>query len=179
MRLEELWTQHRTRLRGFIARRVRDAHATDDILQVTFLKAHENLPRLRSKDAIASWLYRIAENVIADHYRGQRPYEELPEELPAEESARDYVAELADQCILPLIAELPEKYRTALTLADIDGLAQHEVADRLGVSLSGAKSRIQRGREKLRECLEECCDIETGRLGIIGYEPRGKICSCG
>jgi RNA polymerase sigma-70 factor (ECF subfamily) len=179
MHIEELWNQYRARLRGFITRRVRDSHAVDDILQVAFLKAHENLPKVRSEDAIASWLYRIAENVIADHYRSQRPHEELPEELPAPEPERDYAAELADQCVSPLITLLPEKYRTALMLADIQGLAQQEVACRLGISLSGAKSRIQRGRDKLRASLDACCDIETGPLGIIGYEPRGRNCSCG
>jgi RNA polymerase sigma-70 factor (ECF subfamily) len=179
MRIEELWIQYRPRLRGFIARRVTDSHAVDDILQVTFLKAHENLPALRSKGAIASWLYRIAENVIADHYRGQRSHEELPEELPAPESERDYAAELADRCVSPLITLLPEKYRTALMLADIQGLAQQEVARQLGISLSGAKSRIQRGRDKLRASLEACCDIKTGPLGIIGYEPRETNRSCG
>ncbi len=94
MRIEELWSQYRTRLRGFIARRVTDGHAVDDLLQLTFLKAHENLPRLRTKEASAPWLYRIAENVIADHYRGQRSHEELPEELPAPEPERDYAAGL-------------------------------------------------------------------------------------
>ncbi|HET7831575.1 MAG TPA: RNA polymerase sigma factor SigZ [Gallionella sp.] len=178
MRIEELWNQYQKRLRGFIAKRIKDGHSVDDILQATFLKACENLHKVRSEEAMASWLYRIAENVIADHYRGQKHHEELPEELPAAEPARDYAAELADQCISPFIAALPEKYRTALMLADIQGLAQQEVARRLGISLSGAKSRIQRGREKLRDCLNECCDIQTSRLGITGYELRRKNCSC-
>jgi RNA polymerase sigma-70 factor (ECF subfamily) len=179
MRIAELWRLYQTRLRGFIAKRVKDGHSVDDILQVTFLKAHENLHKVRSEEAIVSWLYRIAENVIADYYRGHRYHEELPEELPAPEPAQDYAAELADQCIPPFIAALPEKYRTALELADIHGMTQQEVAHRLGISLSGAKSRIQRGRAKLRDCLTECCDIQTSRLGITGYEPRRKNCSCG
>ncbi len=179
MRIEDLWKQYQPRLRGFIAKRVRDAHSVDDILQATFLKAYENLPRIRSEDAIGSWLYRIAENVIVDHYRRRRHHEELPEDIAAPQPPRDYVAELADKCVPPLIAALPEKYRTALMLADIHGLAQQEVARRLDISLSGAKSRIQRGRAKLRASLHECCDIETGRLGITGYAPRRKDSSCG
>jgi len=56
-------------------------------------------------------------------------------------------------------------------------MPQKEVARHLGISLSGAKSRVQRGRDKLRQRLLDCCDIETGRGGIIGYTPRGKNCN--
>jgi len=81
-------------------------------------------------------------------------------------------------CLQPLIAELPEIYRFALVLSEIEGLPQRKVADHLGVSLSGTKSRVQRGKEKLRERLLECCNIETGQSGIIGYEPRDKNYKC-
>jgi RNA polymerase sigma-70 factor (ECF subfamily) len=74
---------------------------------------------------------------------------------------------------------LTEIYRITLTLSEIEGLPQQQVAERLGLSLSGAKSRIQRGREKLRQRLLDCCDIETGRVGIIGYEPRVPKCDSG
>jgi RNA polymerase sigma-70 factor (ECF subfamily) len=57
-------------------------------------------------------------------------------------------------------------------------LPQKEVADRLGLSLSGAKSRVQRGREKLRQNLSECCDIETGKNGIVGFELRDPKRGC-
>ncbi len=174
---EDLWRQHRKGLRGYIARRVQDTAAVDDILQLVFLKAHEKLHTVQSKDSIPGWLYRIAANVIADHYRGQKHDEELPEEIAAPEPERDYAGELAE-CLSPFIAALPEKYGVAIVLAEIDGLPQKEVALRLGISLSGAKSRIQRGREKLRELLQDCCEIETGRTGIVGYELRGNNCSC-
>lgn len=179
MLMDDLWHKYRKNLRSYVARRVQDAAAVDDILQVVFLKAHENLHMLKSKDSVAAWIYRIAANMIADHYRGQKYDEELPEEIeaPEPEPERDYVGELAE-CMQPLISALPEKYGIALTLSEIDGLSQKEVAIRLGISLSGAKSRIQRGREKLRELLQDCCEIETGPTGIIGYEPRCKNCSC-
>jgi len=57
------------------------------------------------------------------------------------------------------------------------------VAERLGVSLSGAKSRVQRGRERLRQGLLDCCAIEIGRRGIVGYAPHdpqgGPDCGSG
>lgn len=88
------------------------------------------------------------------------------------------MAELA-QCLEPLIDGLPETYRAALRLAELEGLPQKDVAHRLGISLSGAKSRVQRGRAKLRERLLACCHVETGRGGIVGYEPRDPSGGCG
>jgi RNA polymerase sigma-70 factor (ECF subfamily) len=175
--ISDLWSEHRSRLRGYIAKRVSEDDAVDDILQNVFLKASENLHSLKSRGSVAAWLYRIAANAIVDYYRSRKPWEELPVEVAAPESERDYVAELAT-CLQPLISEMPETYRTALVLSEIEGLPQREVADRLNISLSGAKSRVQRGREKLRQRLLDCCEIETGRTGITGYEPRDKNCKC-
>jgi len=174
------WLEHRSRLRGYIAKRVRDRDAVDDILQEVFLKVNASLHGVKSHVSISAWLYRIAANAIADHYRAQKPWEELPDEVAAPEPEQDFIAELAT-CLQPFIAELPESYRAALLLSEIEGLPQREVAELLNISLSGAKSRVQRGREKLRQRLFDCCDIETGRGGIVGYEPRDRnaMLSCG
>jgi len=170
---ENLWQEHKSRMRAYIARRVRDQDAVDDILQDVFLKTHTSLHTVKSHGSITAWLYRVAANAIIDHYRAQKPWDELPEELAAPEAEHNYMAELAG-CLRPLITDLPETYQSALILSELEGLPQKEVAARLGISLSGAKSRVQRGREKLREGLLRCCDIETGRSGIIGYELRDK-----
>ena len=176
--MTDFWQEHKARLRSYIAKRVRESDAVDDILQEVFLKVHTHLHTVKSHGSISAWLYRVAANAIVDHYRAQRPWEELPDELAAPEPEQDYIAELAS-CLQPLIAGLPETYRVALVLSEIEGLTQKEVADRLGISLSGAKSRVQRGREKLRQLLFKCCDIETGKSGIVGYELRDKECGCG
>ena len=170
--IAEFWQEHRARLHGYIAKRVRGSDAADDILQEVFLKVNASLHTVKSHGSISAWLYRVAANTIADHYRAQQPWDELPDEIAEPEPERDYVAELAT-CLQPLIADLPETYRTALVLSEIEGLPQKSVAEQLNISLSGVKSRIQRGREKLRQRLLDCCEIETGRGGIVGYEPRG------
>lgn len=172
----DFWQEHKIRLRRYIARRVRGNDAVDDILQDVFLKAHTSLHSVKTPGSVTAWLFRIAANAIADHYRSEKPWDELPAELVAPEPEPDYVAELAP-CLQPLIADLPETYKAALVLSELEGMPQKEVARRLGISLSGAKSRVQRGREKLRQRLLDCCDIETGRSGvIIGYERRDKTC---
>lgn len=175
--ISSLWQAHRFRLRNYIAKRVRERDVVDDILQEVFLKVNAGLHTVKSQASILAWLYRIAAHSIADHYRSQKPWDALPDddELAAPDQQRDYVAELAT-CIQPFMADLPETYRSALQLSEIEGLPQKEVAYRLGISLSGAKSRVQRGREKLRLRLLECCDIETGRGGISGYEQRDGNC---
>lgn len=175
--MSALWIEHTTRLRAYIARRVREHDAVDDILQDVFLRAHAGLHSVKSQGSMSAWLYRIAANAITDHYRGRKPSEELPEEVATPEPEPDYIAELAS-CLQPLIDDLPESYRLPLVLSEIEGLTQKEVAARLGLSLSGAKSRVQRGREKLRQRVLECCDIETGERGIVGYEPRDPQGGC-
>ena len=176
--MTDFWQEHKTRLRDYIAHRVRERAAVDDVLQEVFIKASVSLHTVKSHGSISAWLYRVAANAIADHYRVQKPWEERPDDLAAPEPEPDYIAELAS-CLQPLIADLPQSYRVALVLSEIEGLTQQEVAKRLDLSLSGAKSRVQRGREKLRQRLLACCDIETGRDGIVGYAPRDKACGCG
>jgi len=176
--MPNFWIEHKSRLRSYVAKRVQEHGAVDDILQDVFLKAYASLHTVKSPGSLAAWLYRIAANSITDYYRGQKPSEEISDEFAAPEPEPDYIAELAS-CLQPLIADLPEIYRLPLVLSEIEGLTQQEVATRLGLSLSGAKSRVQRGREKLRQLLFKCCDIETGRSGIVGYEVRDKRRGCG
>jgi RNA polymerase sigma-70 factor (ECF subfamily) len=171
LELADLWREHKTRLHGYIAKHMNERDAVDDVLQNVFLKANAYLHTVKSHGSITAWLFRIAENAITDYYRARKPWDELPDTLMAPEQEHNYAAELA-VCLQPFIADLPEIYRTALVLSEIEGLPQREVANRLGISLSGAKSRVQRGKEKLRQRFLECCDIEIGRGGIIGYEPR-------
>ncbi len=173
--ISTIWEEHKASLRGYVARRVPDRDAVDDILQEVFLKAHQNLHALKSRGSIAAWLFRIASNAIADHYRARKPWIQLPDELESPAPEPDLLGELA-ACLQPLIDDLPETYRAALVLSEIEGLPQAEVARRFGISLSGAKSRVQRGREKLRQRLHDCCVIETGQQGVIDFEPRDARC---
>ncbi|GEA51808.1 RNA polymerase sigma factor SigZ [Vibrio inusitatus NBRC 102082] len=167
------WQNHKAQLRYYVEKRIDDVDAVDDILQDVYIKASGNLHQLKSKGSLKGWLYRIAYNTIMDFYRARQPYEELPEDLVSEEDdtgkqARDELAE----CLRPLIDELPEKYGTPLRLAELEGVSQKEIAEQLGLSLSGAKSRVQRSRIKFREQMMACCDFEIGQDGITEYSPK-------
>ncbi len=174
---EEVYAAFGDRLKGYISRRVADPADAEDLLQEVFIKIHRRLDGLRSSQLLAPWLYQIARRSITDYYRAARPGLELPENLALEEAEESEAeAELA-RSLEHMLYCLPEKYRQAVRLADLEGMKQEQVAARLGLSLSGAKSRVQRGREQLRRCLLECCELEFDRRGrITAYTPR---CGCG
>jgi RNA polymerase sigma-70 factor, ECF subfamily len=171
----------RARLHGFIARRVESPEVADDLTQEVLLRllTHDDG---RVKDPTA-WLYRVARNVIIDHYRtrgggsGSRWLDagDLAPAGPAEDPfAGDPQAaqrELA-RCLGPLVDQLAEPYRSAVSAVDLGGQTQTEVAQAAGLSVSGMKSRVQRGRRQLRQLLTDCCRVHTGPTGSIsGYEP--------
>jgi RNA polymerase sigma-70 factor (ECF subfamily) len=175
---EEVWQEYHSRLRAFIKSKIADDMATDDILQNVFLKIHGGLTSLKDKTKMQSWLYRIARNATMDFYRSKKPAAEFPEWLPHPENdpGEKVMQELSD-CLQPMIQKLPEIYREAVVLSEIQGLTLKEVAQVQGTSLSGAKSRVQRGRAQLKEMLAECCRLEFDHGGrLYDYERKGKSC---
>lgn len=176
--LEDIWTQFANRLRLFIRGRVADEAGAEDILQNVFVKIQQRLSTLRGAEKIEAWVYQIARNAIADHYRMQRPTNELPDDLMAPTEIASDEAERAAllASFRRMITELPEPYREAIQLTELEGCTQQQLASRLGISLSGAKSRVQRGRAMLKEMLLECCRFEFDqRGGIVECEPRKKV----
>ena len=174
----DVWSNFSQRLRSLIGAKVADPADADDILQEVFLKVHLRLDTLQDESRLAPWLYQITRHAITDYYRGRRPMVELHEDLaetPAadeDEAARQLAVGLRE-----MIGALPQPYQEALTLTEIEGLSQKEVAEKLDLSYSGAKSRVQRGRRLLREALVNCCHIELDRRGrIIDYVPRDRLC---
>ena len=184
---EAIWREFHERLLGFISRRVRSRESAEDILQEVMLRIHRQTDGIERAEAVSAWVHAIARNAITDHYRSASVRRELatgsdidPEVTgePEPEGA-DARGELA-ACIAPLLERLPETYREALALTEIDGLTQAQAAERLGLSLSGMKSRIQRGRRQLKEVLVQCCEVELdARGGLAGYRPRRGPCKCG
>jgi RNA polymerase sigma-70 factor (ECF subfamily) len=170
--MQTIWSDLAERVRRFVAARVNDAHAADDIAQDVMLKVQTQLDALPPDDKLPAWVFRIARNAIIDHYRAAavRDHADLTEHEPAVvRDGDDSAAAIADlaPCLARMVELLPEPYREAMKLADFQGLSQQEVADRAGVSLSGAKSRVQRGRVMLREMIQDCCRIERDVRGTL------------
>ncbi len=177
---EEIWEQFSDRLKLFILKRVRYEYDAEDILQEVFAKIHANLPNLRGQEKVTAWVYQITRNAIIDYYRRQGSVgaetSESPEDIPEDVAVEDAATDIAS-CLKPMIDDLPEKYRQVITLTEYDGLNQREISEELGMSLSGAKSRVQRSRGKLKDMLLECCHFEFDRLGhIVDYQSKEPSC---
>jgi len=169
--LEPIWEQFHSRLLKFIRSRVEDDAAADDIIQNVFLRIHTNMESLSDSNRLESWIFQIARNAIIDHYRRRRDLVEISETTPADD---DFIepdaAEILASSMRSMVDELPEPYRQALILTEYDGLTQAELAERLGISLSGAKSRVQRARQRIKDELLACCHFEFDRYGrVVDY----------
>jgi RNA polymerase sigma-70 factor (ECF subfamily) len=174
---EQAWAEFRTGVHSFLLRRVGDRDAADDLLQDVFLKLHTRLPELREPERIHAWIYRVARHAVADHFRTRRPTGPLLDALAAPERERDAVAELAP-CVRALVQRLPAADREALELTELGDLTQAQLAARLGISVSGAKSRVQRARARLKEAVLACCTLYLDPAGrVTDYDP-GPDCRC-
>jgi RNA polymerase sigma-70 factor, ECF subfamily len=176
-----LWAEFAPPLRGFLARRVPPGVDAEDLVQEVFLRVIRHGATLRSTDRPEAWLFQIARNALRDSLRarlrrdGRHDAIESDEDLaaapdPAADRAAE--AELAP-CLAPMVYRLPEPYRTAITLTTLRGVSQADAARQLGISNSGMKSRVQRGRDRLREMLAQCCAIALDvRGGVSDFHAR-------
>lgn len=178
------WQELEGTLRPFIARRLANSSDVDDVLQDVFLRMQRGLAGLREEERFGPWVYRVARSALIDHQRARSKHplgqNDEPAELaqPEQEDDLNAVEREMASYLAPFIAMLPSPYREALTLTELQGLTQKQAAELLGISVSGAKSRVQRGRVVLRQALEDCCHIALdGRGRVISCEPRpdGKL----
>jgi RNA polymerase sigma-70 factor, ECF subfamily len=190
-----IWSEFGHRLRGFIRQRVRNEEDAEDILQEVFLRIHRHAASVNRADRLTSWLFQVTRNAIADYYRaparrehpesllGEATLDPVDPEVPEMEPDLDSVqarAELAS-CLRPMVERLPPHYREAVALVDLSGLPQTEAAAQLGLSVSGMKSRVQRGRRGLKEILIACCPVERDGGGrVVDFDrPNAGCTSCG
>ena len=199
--VEQIWVNFSSRLHVFINQRISNTSDTDDILQEVFLKIHSKIDTLKDETKIQSWIYRIAQNTIIDYHRKQKgrfvniDFLPLPDEqdeecivrknssgnniipLSVEDNHEDAEQEIASG-LKEMVKTLPEKYSQALLLVEFEGLSQIELSERLGISISGAKSRVQRGRQMLWDALMRCCHFEFDKYGTIIASHPIKCCCC-
>jgi RNA polymerase sigma-70 factor (ECF subfamily) len=165
---EAIWRTLSDRLRQFVRSRVSSVADADDVLQNVFLRIHQNLNGLRQSDRLESWVFQITRNVIADHFRQSQHSQTEIVEVPAldHQDSNNLNAEVAG-CLNGMIERLPDNLQRAVSLYEREGLSQQEIASRESISLSGAKSRVQRGRHMLKRMLEDCCRLQFDRYGNV------------
>lgn len=177
---EHAWEAFHAPLLQFIRKRVADAETAEDLLQEVFLKIHQQVETLKEVKKLESWVYQITRHAIIDYYRSKKSTMRLQEpevlQMPEELPEDDIVSELFPS-VRAMVNSLPEVDRQALVLTEYQGLTQKELGERLGLSFSGAKSRVQRARDKLKQRLLACCHFELDRRGhVINYHPRCRCC---
>lgn len=181
--IENLWTNIHGKLTGYISKHIKSRDDVNDIIQDTFIKVKTNIDSLQYAAKFESWIFQIARNTMNDFFRKQKKsfknednMEEVSIELNsfADEDTKvkiqtQYFSEYAGS----IVSELPEKYRDAVHLADIEGLSMKDVAEELNISISAVKSRILRGRKMIKEIILKCCDVNTDKYGnIVDYKQR-------
>jgi RNA polymerase sigma-70 factor, ECF subfamily len=182
------------RVLGYVGRRVNSREDAEDIAQEVMLRIHRHSADLEHVERMAAWVYRIAANAIADHYRrparrevasGQAGDVTEPEPVtmfsastePGPEELREALA----GCLAPLIERLSPIYREALLLTEFEGVSQVDAAARLDITVSGMKARVQRARAQLRALLLDCCHVELDRRRLVtDIRARDRVCgTCG
>ncbi|KAA3436572.1 RNA polymerase sigma factor SigZ [Rufibacter hautae] len=154
-------------LKGFIRKRVPSPADAEDLSQQVLLKVHRHCEKLPEVRNVRAWLYEITRHVVHDFFRERQRETALPEGTEIVDLSHENPLHDLESCVLPLLQLLPPEYAEPLRLSDLEGVPQQEIANQLGLSLSGAKSRIQRGREKLKAVFLECCHLELDRQGRL------------
>jgi RNA polymerase sigma-70 factor (ECF subfamily) len=188
---EDLWKRFHRCLRSFIRKRVSNESDADEILQEVFTRIHAHLAALKNTESVQAWVFRITRNAIADYHHARKRIAGGPEGAPEPAATPGKVGNEDDgsaradlsRCMMLLLEELPEPYGEAVMLAELGTLSQKELSQRMGISHSGMKSRVQRGRDQLKGLLLACCEVERdARGGIIGFTPRSassqEKCDC-
>lgn len=177
---ESIWDEFSIPLKAFIKKRINNDQDMEDILQIIFLKIYNNIDILIKIDKSQTWIYTIARNTIIDFYRAQKHdlyIDNLSEDTFCNQQEETSLNNEMAQCLKNMIQYLPDKYKQALILTEYENLPQKELALQLGISVSGAKSRVQRARAMLKEMIINCCIIEQDHRGnIIDYKYKKRNC---
>jgi RNA polymerase sigma-70 factor (ECF subfamily) len=143
------------RLYRWLYHLTRDRHAAEDLVQETFLKAFAGLRRFQPGTNFGAWLFRIAHNNFANHYRATRRREALPEDLPSREHGPEEEAQSHEtrEALAHAIGRLPAEFRAALLLRVEESLSFRQIAEVLELTEETARWRVFKARQKLLSTL--------------------------
>lgn len=169
------WESLYNELLSFVALKVKDKFAAEDIIQEVFIKVHTKSHQLKETEKITGWIYQITRNAVADYFREQSK-NIAPVNVDWESNYHEF-NDCVAYCLKALMTTLPDKYRIPLELAELHDMTQYELAEKLDVSYSGARTRVQRARKMLKEKLDELYLIKTDSYGnVISCEDRAPCC---
>ena len=161
-------------LRRYLGRMTGSSASADDLLQETLLKIARGLPRFEGRSSVKTWAFSIATRAAVDHLRKpenrlaivpvEEPNQATPDAVDIEQRA---IAVEMSACIRDVIDSLPEDYRAALILHDLEGWTAAETAQAIECSLAAAKIRIHRARVRLRDALQAECSFYRDRADVL------------
>jgi RNA polymerase sigma-70 factor, ECF subfamily len=177
--LNTIWAEFNKELKVFILNKTRNAADTDDILQDVFIKVIHNIDKLNKAENMRGYLYGMVRNAINDYFRSKSKELKMDEFAFAisEAESESLNTTIAECCIKPFIEKLPPNYKQALLISEFQNISQKEMAEKLNISYSGAKSRVQRGKEKLKELILNCCSYQYDKYGNL-LPTENKNCAC-
>jgi RNA polymerase sigma-70 factor (ECF subfamily) len=160
-----------SQLADLICRKVNHQECCNDILQEVYIKIILNIDKIEKAGNIKSYLLKIADNAVVDHYRKEsnKKNDTFSEDfvLPEETRVKDQTLKLADCCLRPMIESLEPIYSEALILTELEGLTHQQYAEKIGLSYTNAKTRVRRAKEKLRKVILHCCQYQFDKYGNI------------
>ena len=169
--IETIYKDFNSQLVALICRKVNHEDCCHDILQDVYIKVIGNMDKIEKADNLKSYLLKIADNSVVDYYRKEAIKKSLAFSenfvLPLESPSNDLSLKLADCCLRPMIESLEPIYSEALILIELEGLSQQQYAEKIGISYTNAKTRVQRAREKLKKVILQCCLYEFDKYGNI------------
>ena len=181
-KVEKIWKSFYPELKAFIIKRTGETDIADDMLQEVFVKYLLSASTVNDPAKIKPWLYQVTRNLIADPYREMKQKRlACPCVIQNEKGAGNSNDDFLTHCMIPVLEELPEKYKKALKDAVLNKGSQIQLAQQTGISYSGAKSRVQRGKSLLKTLVSQKCHPATDLYGnIIGFDTCStcKDCSC-
>lgn len=160
----DIWLKSQDMLYKYNLSRFKDPELAKDVVQETLLKMYNSCCSDRDIVNVKSWMLQISHNAALDKLAKNKKQREMLIE-DSSKSENDIWTSLLP-FLEPLINLLPEKYGTALKLADINGIPQKEIAEELGLNLSATKSRIQRARQMLKAEIMSCYTLEVDKNGV-------------
>jgi RNA polymerase sigma-70 factor (ECF subfamily) len=181
MEVSAIYNQFHQQLLGYVRSKIRSKEDAEDILQNVFIKISSNVDKINEEVKLKNWIFAITRNAIIDYYRANATKKKMAvtEELDDDifEADDPDPTKGLDQCMGSMIGLLPEEYRDIIIDSEIKGIKQKDLAEKYGIAYPSMRSRVQRGRERLKQLFQNCCHIETDIRGNV-LDARGKS-DCG
>jgi len=177
MQNDLLWQQYQSKLKGLLYSKLNQPEDVEDLLQEILLKTHQQLPQLHESEKLNAWLWRLANNTLTDFYRQRARQNQALEQVDWQQAAPQLSIEQLANCLEPMLQALPRESAELLRQIDLEGQSQRQLAEQLGISYSGLKSRVQRARSALRQVVESCCTLEANDRGeLLDFTPQQNCC---